>query len=52
MNSASPDTVSYLFWAFLAGFVLVGAWVARLAVRLGSLEQRLSRLAGPKERAR
>ncbi len=36
--------MNYLFFAYLAGFLLIAAWVARLAVRLGTLERRLSRL--------
>jgi CcmD family protein len=36
--------MNFLFLGYLAGFLLIGAWVARLAVRLGTLEKRLSRL--------
>jgi CcmD family protein len=43
---AIPETVNYLFWAYAAGFLLVAVWVGRLAVRLASLEKRLSRLDG------
>ena len=38
--------MNYLFFGYLAGFLLVAGFVARLALRLGALEQRLSRLAG------
>lgn len=46
-----PDTVGYLFWAYLAGFLIVALWVGRLAVRLSSLEKRLRRIA-PETRER
>lgn len=40
----APDTLNYLFWGYLAGFVLLAFWIGRLAVRLGALERRLTRL--------
>ncbi len=43
-----PETVGYLFWGYLAGFLLIGFWVARLATRLAGLEKRLSRLDNKK----
>ncbi len=39
------NTLSWMFWGYLAGFLLVAAWVARLAFRLRALERRLERLA-------
>ncbi|GEM_PF-4421858 len=39
------NTLSWMFWGFLSGFLLVAAWVARLAFRVRALERRLGRLA-------
>lgn len=38
-------TLDYLFWGYLAGFLLIALYVVRLASRLGSLERRLGRLS-------
>ncbi len=43
------NTLSWMFWGYLAGFLLVAAWVARLALRLRAIERRLERL-GPGNR--
>lgn len=43
-------TVDYLFYGYLAGFLLLGLFVLRLALRLGALEKRLARLGGQDER--
>jgi CcmD family protein len=34
-------TLDYMFWGFLAGFVLIALYVVRLGVRLAGLERRL-----------
>lgn len=46
----TPDTVRYLFWAYFAGFALLGLWIGRLAVRVAALSRRLQRLASPDDR--
>jgi hypothetical protein len=46
----TPDTVRYLFWGYLAGFLLLGIWIGRLAVRLSALARRMDRLAPPGSR--
>ncbi|GAB4375958.1 MAG: hypothetical protein Kow0062_15600 [Acidobacteriota bacterium] len=38
------NTLSYMFWGYLAGFALVAAYVAWLGTRLSALERRLARL--------
>ncbi|MBP7146770.1 MAG: CcmD family protein [Acidobacteria bacterium] len=43
-------TTQYLFWGYLAGFVLVAAFVARLAFKLSNLERRLEQLQRERER--
>jgi hypothetical protein len=43
----TPDTVNYLFWGYLAGFLLLAVWIGRLAVRLSALGKRMERLAPP-----
>ncbi len=37
-------TLAWMFWGYLAGFLLVAAWVARIAWRLAALERRLRQL--------
>ena len=34
-------TLDYMFWGFLAGFVLIALYVVRLGLRLAGLERRL-----------
>ena len=38
------NTVSYMFWGFAAAFVLVAAYVGRLAMRVRALEERRAQL--------
>jgi CcmD family protein len=34
-------TLDYMFWGFLAGFVLIALYLIRLGVRLAGLERRI-----------
>ena len=40
------STLNYMFWGYLAAFILIAGYVARLALRVRALEERSERLRG------